>query len=202
MLPQVSPLPGQSYWATKAILFGLLFYLTAKQLKSHSTTCTEFLSGYTYSCWTHPQAIFSSPYKLTRSTLLKVIPHTGPHPLHLSVQAFCLLRLCFFTCWSSHIFCSPVAPGLCGKRGRSRRAATANSISLMGWGHEQSKYLYSEWQDLSPHHDFRINMSLTEKDKNLTFLRKESKKEEKKEKVPPLHWKSKRCNIKCRDPLL
>lgn len=160
---------------TKVILFGHLFHLPAKQLKSYGTTCTEFLSGYTHSNWTHLHAIFSSLYELMGDTLLKVIPHADPHPLHLSVQAFCLLELCFFTHWSLHIFSSLVAPALCRKGGRSRRAATANSISLTGWGDEQSKYLYSEWRDLSPPHDFRINMSLTGEDKNLISLKKERK---------------------------
>lgn len=143
----------------------------------------SFLSGYTYSYWTRPYAIFLSLCKLIGATLFKVIPHTDTHPLHLFVQAFCLLGLCFFTRWSLHIFSSLVAPALCGKAGRSQRAATANSISLTGWGDEQSKYLYSEWRDLSPLHDFRINMSLTGKDKNLTSLRKKSKIERKKGEI-------------------
>jgi len=82
-----------------------------------------------------------------------------------------------------HIFSSLVAPALCGKGGRSRRAATAHSISLTGWGDEQSKYLYSERQDLSPPYDFRINMSLTGEDKNFISLRKESKIERKKGEI-------------------
>lgn len=102
-----------------------------------------------------------------------------PHPPHLPVQAFCPLGLCFFTCWSLHIFSSLVAPAFCRKGGRSRRAATANSISLTSWGDEQSKYLYSEGWDLSLPHDFRISASLAGEDKNLASLMKESKIERK-----------------------
>lgn len=125
---------GQSQRMTKAILSGNFFCLTAKQLKFHGTTGIELLLGYPHSCWTHPHTIIASQYKLIKASLLKVIFCAEPHPPHLSVQAFCPLMLCFFTCWSLHIFSSLAAPAFCRKGGRSRRAATANSISQTGWG--------------------------------------------------------------------
>lgn len=125
---------GQSQRMTKVILFGNFLNLTAKQLKFHGATCIELLLGYPHSCWTHPHAIVSSQCELIKASLLKVIFCAEPHPPHLSVQAFCPLGLCFFTCWSLHIFSCLVAPAFCRKGGRSQRAATANSISLIGWG--------------------------------------------------------------------
>lgn len=142
---------GQSQWTTKAILSGNFFHLTAKQLKFHGTACIELFLGYPHSYWTHPHAIVSSQRELIKASLLKVVSYAEPHPPNLSVQAFCPLGLCFFTCWSLHIFSSLVAPAFCRKGGRSRRAATANSISLTGWGVNKANiYILKGGISLSP----------------------------------------------------
>lgn len=142
----------------------------------------QALLGCPHSYWTHPHAIIHW-CELIKASLLKVIFYAEPHPLHLSVQAYCPPGLCFFTCWSLHIFSSLVAPAFCRKGGRSQRAVTANSISLTGWEDEQSKYLYSEGWDLSLPHDFRISMSLAGENKNLASLMKENKIERKTEQL-------------------
>lgn len=176
MFPQVSCRPGEQRAITvddQSHFVWELFssYCKATKIPWHHLYW-DFLGLPTFLL--APHAIVSSQCELIKASLLKVVFCAEPHPLHLSVRAFCPLALCFFTCWSLHIFSSLVAPAFCGKGGRSRRAATANSISLTGWGDEQSKYLYSEGWDLSLS---PMTVGLAGEDKNLASLMKENKRE-------------------------